>query len=479
MPLTDKCSRVAISKIIVDRETRQRRIIDTDGLEASIARIGLLQPIVIDQGFNLKAGERRLTACINLGHKDILARFVKDLTPIEASIIELEENIKRSDLDWPDLVQAVVKIHGLYLQSDEGWTLGETAQALSLTIGTISMYLRVGNALAEQRIADAGTVREAYNMLSRREQRAAGDALQALLEDDGEDAGNVPVNGRQTGVHGDPDPSADPGTPHPSRPSAAILPASETILTRSFLDWAPGYSGVKFNLVHCDFPYGVDLMAGPQGRGAEPPQDTTLDSHAPDGEKKWTVGYDDANRIYWELIECLCSNMNRIMSVSAHLMFWCSADHSRIAKTTALFAKLAPSLKFHRFPLIWIKSDNAGIASDPTHGPRHIYETCLLASRGARQIVRIVSDAYSAPTDKKLHPSCKPEPMLRHFMTMLVDETSLVLDPTCGSGAALRAAESLNAKHTLGLEFDQNYADLARQALHNFRLLRTATKAAS
>jgi DNA modification methylase len=49
-----------------------------------------------------------------------------------------------------------------------------------------------------------------------------------------------------------------------------------------------------------------------------------------------------------------------------------------------------------------------------------------------------------------------------------------MLDPTCGSGSSLRAAESLGAKYVLGLEINKDYANLAREALEKSRRLRKA-----
>ena len=125
-------------------------------------------------------------------------------------------------------------------------------------------------------------------------------------------------------------------------------------------------------------------------------------------------------------------------------------------------------------PLIWMKSDGAGILPDPERGPRQIYETCLFGSRGDRKIVRAVANAYAAPTVRERHMSEKPEPMLRHFFGMLVDENTVMLDPTCGSGSSLRAAESLGAKHVLGLEINPEFAGLAREALKRSRKLKVA-----
>jgi 2-polyprenyl-3-methyl-5-hydroxy-6-metoxy-1,4-benzoquinol methylase len=155
-------------------------------------------------------------------------------------------------------------------------------------------------------------------------------------------------------------------------------------------------------------------------------------------------------------------------------MFWYSVRHHDL--TMSMFRELAPSLVFYPFPLIWLKSDNAGIASDVRRHPRHIYETCLLATRGNRHILKVVGDAYSAPTDKRWHASTKPEPVLKHFMSMLVDQDTTLLDPTCGGGSAIRVAEELGARTVLGMDIDESTVGNARQALRAARMLRTAAK---
>jgi ParB/RepB/Spo0J family partition protein len=482
MPLSSQYQDLALDSIQVIRDTRQRRVVATEGLRQSIAQVGVLNPVIVRQdperGLVLVAGERRLQACRELGLATIPARFASSLSPIEAQIIELEENLKREDLEWQDQVQALARIHGLYQALDPDWTMGETAQALSLSLAKVSQDLRVAGEMAagNQRVAQAATSREALNVILRVDARTAGDALQELLEA-GEEV--VPAPG-QGAVLPFPEPRPQAFTPEQLQdrsvpaPQAGPPPAEACILHTKFEDWLASYTGPKFNLVHCDFPYGIEAFAGPQGRGSEPGSPVDA-AHGPEGAKKWKVGYQDENEVYWGLIQAFCRGLDKFMSVSAHLMFWCSADSQRVAKTLGMFAQLAPSLEFHRFPLIWVKSDNAGIVSDYRHGPRHTYEFCLFASRGKRQILRVASDAYQAPTDKRYHVSTKPEPMLRHFMAMTCDERTSLFDPTCGSGAALRAAESLGARRVLGLECDEEACRVARQVLKNSRLLRSAS----
>lgn len=455
---------LALDQIWIDRDGRQRREIETEDLESSIKLHGLLQPVVVEltepelQGskppFKLIAGERRLTAVQKLGHTVIEAREVTDLDPIERQLLELEENIKRQDLTWQEIATAVARVHSLHLSLDTEWTMGDTAQACGLTISTISLYLRVFAEMGENvRVSEAGTAREAYNIVTRRDARSAGQALEELIAPIARPLTQieVPLPGTVEIPPARPQPLAL--VPAVSKPIGP-LPASETILQASFLDWAPQYSGPRFNFIHCDFPYGIDFASGPQGLGSE------------------ESVYSDEKDVYFKLLDCLLDNLDRLLGVSGHIMFWYSEQHGDA--TRALLRAKAPSLKLLRHPLVWLKSDNAGIAPDSRRTPRHIYETAMVLSRGDRQIVRVKADGYSAPTNKTLHPSTKPEPMLRFFFEMFVDDYTQMLDPTAGSGAALRAAESLSAKSVLGLEIDQQYILPARRALEDARKKRKA-----
>lgn len=463
MPVTDSYQRLPLASVIVKREARQRRVIKTDDLERSISQIGVLQPIIVERDGTLIAGERRLEACRALGLPDIPVRFADQLEPAELAIIELEENLKRSDLDWKDQTSAIGRIHQLFCDLDPDWTLGDTGERISMSTGQISMYLKVHADLADPRVQAATTAREAYNMLGRRDARAAGDALQELLGQPVEPEVELPLpvgvsaGGRSEGEYVN---TQNWGGGQPPRNVVPLVPAGpppehQCLLQANFLDWAPAYAGRKFNFIHCDFPYGVQVFSGAgQFNGAD------------------AEAYSDSPDDYFTLLTCLCTNLERLLSVSGHLMFWYSEKFGD--QTRQMFRRLAPSLKFVTHPLVWVKSDNAGISAHVHHSPRHVYETCLLAERGNRPMVKIASDAYSAPTDKKFHVSTKPEPMLRHFMSMLVDQHTEMLDPTAGSGAALRAAESLGARSVLGLEIDHQCVEVARGALRNARLMRAA-----
>jgi ParB/RepB/Spo0J family partition protein len=492
MPLQDNYQRLRVDSIGVLRDDRQRRDLKLDEhFLRSIRQNGVMNPIIVQVGgasgrpYTLIAGERRLEATKAIGGETIPVRLASELSPTELAIIELEENIKRAELEWPDQAQAIKRVHELHKQSDPAWTMGETAQVCSLHPSMISMYITVANELSDPRVRDSGTIREALNLIKRRQERETADALQDLLdgpEEQSEATAELIREATEAVADGiftiDPEQQEQfeqttglSTSPHLTFrvPEPAILPSviQPSIVPGSFTEWAPRYEGKKFNLLHCDFPYGVNLFGSNGIRSG--PNRSQMGRDTGDA-------YADSPNVYWELLQCLTDNLDRLMSISGHILFWLDGRPETIWRTLEHFRQHAPSIEFSNFPLIWPKSDNAGIASRPSHFPRHTYEVCLFGTRGNRPLIRLVSDQYPSPTDKDIHVSCKPEPMLKHFMRMVVDEHTRLFDPTCGSGSALRAAESLGAGYVFGLERDPEMAERALRALEDSRRKRNAAE---
>lgn len=453
--IQDQYMRIPLEKIHV-AEDRQRKHVDSSDLESSIKLRGIINPIIVEDcgndTYTLIAGERRLTACRRLALSDIPARLAGQLTPTERQIIELEENIKRKDLPWQDEVLAVHRIHNLYASIDPNWTLSQTGDSIGFSKGYVYQYNSVAEELIKQNknVLAAQGIRAAYNMIARKVERGISDAMNDLLSEPEVANGTVAIR-TNTERFEQPKVLDERGI---GNSSVHSVETDNSILNLSFHDFAATYSGPPFNFLHCDFPYGINHQKSDQGNS-----------------DKWG-GYDDSEQTYWDLCTTLVSNLDRLVAPSAHMLFWLSSDINRQTATLRFFAARAPSLEFRRVPLIWLKTDNRGILPDPKRGPRQVYETALFASRGDRFIARAVSNAYGCPSSKEIHQSEKPETMLRYFFSMYVDENTRMLDPTCGSGTSLRAAESLGAKEVLGLEINSEIVDAARIALKKSRLER-------
>lgn len=402
---------VLIDSIIINREKRQRKTLEkVEELAESIRKLGLINPPVIDRDMVLIAGETRLEACRLIGLTSIPVQYADTIDPIVLHLIELEENIKRVDLSWQDRVDAISKYHSMQVEADPSWTYEKTADAINMSYAAVSQFLSVKDALnaGVKGIADAPTMSVAKNIAKRAREREKSSAKLELQE------------------------LTDPG-------AAQAKPRRAELLNLSFFDFQ---SELKFNFLHCDFPYGVNAGDKIGQSGA-----------------KILGSYKDTPDYYFDLIEHLCSAP--YIADSAHLMFWFSMDFY-----TPTVEKLeAAGWRVYAKPLIWLKSDNVGIISDPNRTPRHIYETALMASRGDRFVVRSVADSIASPTTKEFHTSEKPKAVLDHFFRMFVDEHTIMLDPTAGSGNAVTQAEAAGAQYALGLEMDTEFYKRAQENL--------------
>jgi len=157
----------------------------------------------------------------------------------------------------------------------------------------------------------------------------------------------------------------------------------------------------------------------------------------------------------------LLKNQDNFIAPSAHLIFWFSMDFYTETRTKIQ----AAGWTVDPFPLTWFKIDNTGMLPDANRGPRRVYETALFCTRGDRKIVRAVGNCCAAGVTKTYHMSEKPTAVVGHFFRMLVDETTVMLDPTCGSGNAVKMAEELGADWSLGLEINPDYVESAKQNL--------------
>lgn len=401
---------VPISSITVNREERQRRVLDDNhivALSESIAKRGLIHPPVIDRQGTLVVGECRLEACRRLGWSSISIQYIDDLDATARRAVELEENVRRKNLEWKEECLAVKEYHDLRRAEEPSWSQEDTGKELNYSQPRVNELIQVASEImsGNQRVLAAPRMSTATGIVRRAQDRARGAASVALMD------------------------SLGVTTKEP-----------ESILTADFREWAPTYDGPKFNFIHCDFPYGIGADKFVQG---------SAPTHG---------GYDDSEGTYWGLVHCLLDNLDTLCDSSCHFMFWFSMHYYQ--DTLSRFASAGVTLD--PFPLVWTKSDNIGIIPDPERGPRRIYETAFFGSRGDRKIVSPVSNAIALPSERSEHMSIKPQAMLQHFFRMFIDGSTLMLDPTCGSGSSVRAAKFAGAKSVTGLEINPEFADRAR-----------------
>ncbi|MGL1932658.1 MAG: ParB N-terminal domain-containing protein [Desulfotalea sp.] len=100
-----------IEKIKVDETKRLRQDNgDLESLRLSIEKVGLLQPLVVDEHYNLIAGFRRYTVCKELGIKEINVHLVECGGDKHKLLdLELAENIGRKNFTEEELASEAGK----------------------------------------------------------------------------------------------------------------------------------------------------------------------------------------------------------------------------------------------------------------------------------------------------------------------------------------------------------------------------------
>lgn len=387
---------IFIDSIIVDRPNRQRKTLQgIEELADSISRLGLINPITVDRDLNLIAGERRLSACKSLGWTHIVVQYFDELDELARHLIELEENTRRVDLTWQETADAMATYHKLRSELEPGWNADNTASALGTSATTVRRNLVLAQEIAKGNtlVTSAPNAVTATNIVSRQKARQATAQIDRMMK----------------------------------------VSTEVPIINADLFEYFKTYDGPAFNFIHFDPPYGINfhLSAGLN--------------------KANTERYSDSPEDYKRMIEIGLPLIPK--EESCHLMLW----HSFQNYAYTCLTLRQQGWKVFTYPLIWQKSDNSGIMPDPRREGRRNYEVCIMASLGDRQLVQSVSNAYYGPMERDGHPSAKPRAMLSHFFRMFVDESTIMLDPTCGSGNAVRIAKDLHAASVLGLEIDNNF----------------------
>lgn len=427
---TGEFSRVLLSSIIIDPDRQREGLPDIESLAASIAKRGLLQPLVITREGRLVAGRRRLAAVTVLGWMDVPVQWTDEIDPSVLAVLELEENVKRVDLSWQERIRATYRYHMAQRELHPGWTIDNSAEELACSHATVAQALAtMQEATRDPSLLEAETYSTARGMAARAIERRRGESVDTLL-------------GRKPAEAAEPQPRPSVAVPAGETPAAVERRAQ--LFNADFHSWKPPH---RFNLIHCDFPYGIG--AGNRTRGIQAKTTQRL------GE------YNDSADVFWDLLSDLNDRIPSLCDDQCHLIFWLSMNYYEETRSVLR----AAGWRLDNFPFIWHKSDNSGIVPDPQRGGRRTYEVALLASRGDRKVVKSVALSFAAGSPKDFHAHQKPHAMLTHLLSMYVDASTIMLDPTCGSASAIKAAEEIGAGLAIGLERDEEFFRQAQKNL--------------
>lgn len=425
---------------IVIAPNRQRREFNYEKiveLAASITQNGLIQPVVVrpneDGETVLVAGERRLKALEYIWNIDtaevkcgeylfpegvVPCIMQNEMDEIDAFEMELEENVRRTDLTWQEKATATSQLFELRrLQDQRDGTEEPTVSDIASETRpdetptnaheATRQELILARNLSDPDVARASSPKEGMKILKRKEEA------------------------RRNAEHGD-------------LIGKTFNASMHTLLKGNCIAVMEGLPDEHFDVILTDPPYGI---------GADEFGDSG-------GKAAGAHFYNDSFDNWKPLMDQFSRLAYKLAKPSAHAYVFCDVDNFVILK----LVMEAAQWKVFRTPLIWFNPGGFR-APWPTMGPQRKYQTILYAVKGDRLVTRLYSDVITYPSDEnKGHPAQKPVAVYSDLLRRSIRPGDSVLDPFCGSGTIFPSAHDLKVKAT-GIEMDAAAYGLAAKRL--------------
>jgi DNA modification methylase len=403
---------------------------DIDELCNSIREFGLIQPIVLArQGNKLVAGGRRFAALQRLNTKELehgvhyIWNYETDGLRLKA--IELEENIKRKDLSWQEIVngkaQLLETMQALYGKPSGGRPkVGETggfgvaklAAMLGESIGSVSQDLSVAEAVKQfPTLARAETKGNALTQL-----KILGAVASMTVSNK---ANPVKANQRSWVLH-------------------------EWDFRNAQVHGTPTYiDNASVDLIWTDLPYGSDVGE--------------MSAHKATSQ----IGnFDDSKLNVLKLLSSIAEESYRVLKPDRFAVFC----FGFITYTDLVFELTRVGFNVNPVPFVWTKNTKSG--ENPTTRYCNSYEPILIAAKGSPVFVRPGQpNLVNIPVEQgKFQAVQKPVSLVERFLLDMCTSGATVVDWCAGTGTTGIAAHKLGMRSIL-FEKDPSMAMLARTRL--------------
>lgn len=200
----------------------------------------------------------------------------------------------------------------------------------------------------------------------------------------------------------------------------------------------------SIDLVITDPPYGIDY--------------TSNYSKYSEYVTKTPIAGDQDIRGALELLDNTLKALDTKLTANAHAYIFTSW---RLASDFA--SVISEYLEVKNF-IIWNKG-NASMG-DLEGAWGNMYEVCIFATRGNRKLNTRKFDVVNVPrvpTTKAIHPTQKPEELIKQFLEASAQSKDTVIDPFMGSGSTIKAVKSYGGGLCyVGIELDEERFKKAR-----------------
>jgi len=415
---------VDVSNIIVSKDRGRKEFKNLPEMMESIKKYGLLHPPVViptdkEGKYKLVAGERRYRSCCLLGLKQISVTLRKDLTKLQEKEIELEENIARENLSWPEQIELYRQIdnlkrdlYGSKMQGDskgDGWNTQKTADMLDMDRSHLAKQINFAKLLKEK-----PDLKEKLNGLPL---TIAMRKAKMIL--DAEKMERLSKNKK----------------------------ASSEIKLGNCIELLKELEDESVDLLLTDIPYGLDAinLKGNNYKGLVKDQENSCYSEV------------------YKLMQAIKKDLGRVLKPSAHFYVFHSIDQYNYLQSILIGAGLDPD----PVPIIWDKTRTTAPFRGYSYAP--CYEICSFGHKPPKtkmlsQACKSLVQVKSPSVKEKIHVFQKPVELLEYFIKQSTNIGDLVLDPFAGSGSTILAAKKCG-RRGLGFEVNKDNYLMARKAI--------------
>lgn len=162
----------------------------------------------------------------------------------------------------------------------------------------------------------------------------------------------------------------------------------------------------------------------------------------------------------FDLLEKTCEVLSRKTSVNSHLYFFCS--WSVFSSFEAIISKYFTI----KTPIVWDKGNKG--SGDLENDWGNQTEIAIFCVKGKKLINNRRGNVINVPrlhTSKMVHPTQKPDELIKQMLEVSYIDGDFVVDPFMGSGSTIKVCNQIGAK-SLGIELDQEMFNIANNYIN-------------
>ena len=404
---------IPIDKIIVKDRARED-MGDINQLIQSLKEKGLIQPIAIDQDFNLLAGGRRFVAATKLGWDSIPALVKQIDAPVDALEIELFENIHRKDLTWQEEARLYKAIDALQREKHgDDWGQSKMGDLMNVSLGLVNRKLQVADILENIPMLDSCKTED--DLLKAMKKMEEAVVIKEMKRRHEEGTGDI---------------------------SDAVRFAATHYNIGDCFAGMDALSNTVVRFIEVDPPYGIDL---------ERSKKRTTD------QKEDLKAYSEIDmEEYIDFLTKIASETFRVAAKDCWMVFWYGPTwHAEVYDALTKAGWLVDDI-----PGIWSKG--TGQTMQPNMYLARTYEPFFICRKGSvviRNQGRSNVFVYPpVPPRQKYHPTQRPLELMEEIIQTFAYPGTIAMVPFLGSGVTLRALykQSMNG---FGWDLDEKLKD--------------------